>query len=161
MNKQLDLQALAWQVAQARVPCPHLNLSAGTKKTIAYPCRICGGTGEVGEVLRFPQLSQECSWSNLHKEYLAGKAHATYDPDKCYKCRGTGRVPIAPDAIKLLDSMVSAGFSYELEADSSGVIIRFYNDDKSRTVVDDFIERLDIELLYRGAVKAMEASHAS
>ena len=65
MVKQADLQALAWQVAQAKVPCP-----------IKRDCHTCGG--DVGHLINCP--------NGIATSRMMGT------PKPCGICLGTGEI---------------------------------------------------------------------
>lgn len=118
--------------------------------SIGGTCAACAGTG-----LRFPTLSQMCSHCKGD-----GKARGVevLDFDICQECFGTKRVLANVHLEDLLDAMLQGGFPYEIEADESGVIIRFHNRDSSKTLVDDFVPKLTLGIVAEAVVKALDGS---
>lgn len=165
MTTKIDLQALAWLVAEATVRCRSCEGDGSYIITVGNDdessgsheedlmCSSCGGTGEV---LRFPEMSQPCLGSNnelLHQGIRL-------PPDKHEYCRGTGRVPIEPDAGKLLDLMRGAGYYIEIRLGADSICAEVFPNIKSYKQLVN-IEGKEFTLtVYEAVVKAMEASHA-
>ena len=168
MTTKIDLQALAWLVAEATVRCRSCEGDGSYIITVGNDdessgsheedlmCSSCGGTGEV---LRFPEMSQPCLGSNnelLHQGIRL-------PPDKHEYCRGTGRVPIAPDAGKLLAVMAEAGFHFQGAHNPETKIteVHFWVGARTDQANTRSISRTSADfttIVYEAAVKAMEAS---
>ena len=189
MTTQLDLQVLAWQVAQAKVPCPSAEVAMAIDigKLRNYPalpfceshcqcehhkpwrCQVCAGTGEV---LRFPEMSQECSCTSYMENhcfscgFVRDAAEPSgwrfYHAEDCENCHGTGRVPIAPDAGKLIDAMAKDGFAFlGIRSPNSHFRVRFSNSKPLLLTTEEATGEDFNTTVYEAAVKAMEASNAN
>ena len=168
-SQQVDLQALAWQVAQAKVPCPE---RPRCEKGVIYDlithmptsCSTCYGTGEV----RLPEMSQECpgggNYDTGHFDCIGGhlarmteKGMAPFQGEH-ELCRGTSRVPIAPDAGKLLDLTQEAGYFIEIVLGANSVRVDIFSDIHSFKPLARVDGREFTLTVYEAVVKAMEAS---
>ena len=95
-----------------------------------------------------PMMSQECP-------DCLGTGRPRFP---CVLCRGTGRVPIAPDAGKLLDLMRGAGYYIEIRLGADSICAEVFPNIKSYKQLVN-IEGKEFTLtVYEAAVKAMEAS---
>ena len=158
MVKQVDLEALAWQVAEAKRPNRAYHPNDAECALPIGLCPDCGGeANSTGEVLRFPEMSQGCLKCGAAYGHKADKdccvlPHNSSQDDGCH---GTGRVPVEPHLEILWASLREASLLVEVQELTEWVPWK-----PASNSVKDIAEEY-LRMWYQAAVKVMEASNGN